>query len=308
MNQLRNSFQITNQPFHIVKNFFLTFARSTFIFWMMLGLLSSPGYAETIKVGGSGSAIGPMRLIAKEFMKSNPNTNVIVLPSLGSSGGVRAVLAGAIEIALTARPPKKRELEKGAVGIEYGRSPFVIATGMNNNAASITTSQLVDIYSGKITTWPDGSRIRLIVRPVNEPDTEILNSFSPEMRQAVKKVYKRKGMKIGKTTQDASQLVENIPGALGTSVLSTILSEKRRMKPLSLNGVKPTPKAISDGTYLYFKRYFMVTAPKEVSSLARRFISFVRSAAGSEILTQTGHWVGGGKSWVAQGNKARENY
>ena len=76
------------------------------------------------------------------------------------------------------------------------------------------------------------------------------------------------------------------------------------MKPLSLNGVKPTPKAIAEGTYPYFKRYYIVTGPKKPSAMARRFIAFVRSAAGSEILEQTGHWVVGGNNWVARANKA----
>ncbi len=282
-----------------------TFAGLILILSMIGGVLPLTAYAETIKIGGTGSALGTMRILAQAYMKSNPEAKVIVLPSLGSSGGVRAMLSGVIDIALTTRPPKKKERAKGAAGIEYGRSPFVIATGIKNNASGMTTDQLADIFGGKTATWPDGSRIRFILRPKRDSDSKILRSISPRMRQALKKARSRPGMTIARNQQENAKFVETIPGALGTSVLALILSEKRRMKPLSFNGVKPSPRAIAEGTYPYFKRYHMVTSPQKPSALARRFIAFVRSAEGSEILTRNGHWVVGGNNWVARGNEGR---
>ncbi len=82
--------------------------------------------------------------------------------------------------------------------------------------------------------------------------------------------------------------------------LILILSEKRRMKPLSLNGVMPSPQAIAEGAYPYFKRYHMVTGPKKPSALVQQFIAFVRPAEGSKILTRTGHWVVRSNDRVAQ--------
>ena len=64
--------------------------------------LASAGQAETLKIGGTGGDLGTMRLLGKAFAERNPGVTVTVLPSLGSGGGIKAVLAGAIDIGLSA--------------------------------------------------------------------------------------------------------------------------------------------------------------------------------------------------------------
>ncbi len=301
MNGPSKTFRTAFHRFSVPKQITSTFAVLILTLSLFGGAPPSSASAETIKLGGTGSAIGTMKILARAFMKSNPEAKVIVLPSLGSSGGVRAMLGGAIDIALTTRPPRKKERAKGATGFEYGRSPFVLVVGEKDKAANLTTEQLVKIYEGKTTNWPDGSRIRLILRQERDSSTKMLMKISPEMRRAVKKSLRRKGMKTAMNQQESAKLVETLPGALGTSVLTLILTEKRRMKPLPFNGAKPTVNAIADGTYPYFKRYHMVTGPRKPSPLARRFIAFVRSPEGSGILARTGHWVAGSNNWIARG-------
>ena len=95
---------------------------------------------------------------------------------------------------------------------------------------------------------------------------------------------------IATTDQDSADALEKTPGAVGISTLALILSERRPLKALVLNGVTPSPKAIADGAYPYYKTMFMVVGSK-TSQLARDFIDFVRSPEGRNILTQNGHWV-----------------
>lgn len=255
------------------------------------GALFPAAYADTLRMGGSGTNLGAARLLAEAFLKSRPNDKAIILPSLGSSGGVKAVLAGAIDIALISRPLENAERGKGAVAIEYGRTPFVFATGKKSRSSALTVRRLAEIYSGKVTEWPDGSRIRLVLRPMGDSDTALQKSISPEMREAVEKALSRAGMNVAVTDLDSATAIERLPGALGTSTLGLILSGDRDLKPLSLDGVMPSVQAIADGIYPYYKRLFMITGPKKPPTLARQFIAFVRSAIGSEILTRTGHWV-----------------
>lgn len=301
MNKANKIFRTAFHQTRFPKEITSAFAVLILTLSLLGGAPPSSAAAETIKLGGTGSALGTMKVLGQAFMKSNPGATVIVLPSLGSSGGVRAMLGGAIDIALTARPLKKKERAKGATGFEYGRSPFVLVVGKENKTANLTTEQLVKIYEGKTTEWPGGSRIRLILRPKRDSDSKILRNISPQMRQAIKKARARKGLKIARSQQESAKLVETLPGAMGTTVLALILTEKRRMKPLSFNGAKPTVQAVANGTYPYFKRYHMVTGPREPSALARRFISFVRSPEGGGILARTGHWVAGSANWVARG-------
>lgn len=254
--------------------------------------LAPPAYGETIKIGGSGTPRGVMILMANSYMKAHPADKIMVLPSLGSSGGVRAALAGAIQLGYTARPLKKSEVSKGAAGIEFSRTPLIMATSNLSAPDNLALSQLAQIYSGAMTKWPDGSPIRLVMRRQYESSIVALRGISPEIRRAVEKSYSRKGLKYVKNDQENADTIERLPGALGVTTLGQLLSEGRKLKPLGLAGAVPGAKALADGTYPYLKRQFLVISSKaKVHPAARRLIDFVFSEGGRKILTQTRHMI-----------------
>jgi len=247
-------------------------------------------HAEDIRIGGTGAALGTLQLLAEAYAKSHPNTKITVLPSIGSGGGIKAVLSGAIQIGLSSRPLTEAEVKAGAVGVEYGRTPLVFATSTTTKTGGLTTQNLVDIYAGKTEQWPDGTKIRVVLRPIGDSDSKLIKNISPAMREATRAAEQRKGMSFTVTDQDAANNIEKISGALGPSTLALILSEKRRVKVLTLNDIAPDAKSIADGSYPLYKQLLLITGPKTPFP-AHEFVTFVRSAAGREILSQTGHWV-----------------
>lgn len=244
--------------------------------------------AEVIRLGGTGAALGTMQRLGEAYAKGRPDTSIAVLPSMGSSGGIKAVLSGAPQVGLSARPLTEAEIKAGAVEVEYGRTPLVFATGATTRTLGLSTQDLIDIYSGKTEQWPDGAKVRLVLRPLGDSDTELIKEMSPAMRAATGIAEQRKGMSFSITDQDAATSIEKIPGALGPSTLAQIVSEKRQMIALKLNGVAPDAKAIASGSYPLYKQLLLVTGPKSPPA-AQEFVAFVRSAAGREILLQTGH-------------------
>ena len=274
---------------HDITRSLISFSLLFSVIWMTLA--TSPAQAgDVLKLGGSGSCLGTMQLLAVAFQKSHPDVQITVVPSLGSSGGIKAVSAGALDIGLSARPLKEDERRLGVTAIEYGRTPFVIATASSNYASGITTAQLENIYAGKLTTWPDGKPLRLVLRPASESDNDILKGMSPNMRVAVSYALGRKGIAQAFTDQDNADAIEKIPGTVGTTTLAQILAERRALKALSLNGATASPETIAGGNYPYYKTLFMVTS-SEAKPLAREFVTFVRSQEGRAILIQNGHWA-----------------
>jgi phosphate transport system substrate-binding protein len=110
------------------------------------------------------------------------------------------------------------------------------------------------------------------------------------MKEAVQAAQKRPGMLVASTDHDAADSLEKLAGALGSSTLAIIVSEKRPLKALKVNGVEPTVETIADRSYPYWKAMLFVTGPR-TGAAAHEFIAFVRSPAGREMLGRTGHWV-----------------
>lgn len=243
---------------------------------------------ETLKIGGAGSTLGTMRLLANAFEKRNPRITVEVFPSLGSYGGIKAVVKGALDIGLSGRPLTDKERREDIVIIEYARSPFVLVVNKDTTASNVSTQDIIEIYSGKRTEWPDGTRVRPVLRPETESDWLVLMELSPEMAQAMKTGLAKEGMLIAVTNQETMDMIAKVPGALGVSTVAQILSEKRSVKMLSLNGVAPNARNVSNGTYPLFKSSFMVISKKSTPRV-RQFLEFVGSPAGRGILEKTGN-------------------
>jgi len=246
--------------------------------------------AVPIKVGGTGAALRSMQTLAEAFQESHPGATLVVVAGLGSRGGKRALVAGAIDMAISADPLKAEEREQGMVAQEYARTPLVFVTAQTNPASAITLQELIDVFHGKITTWSDGRRLRLILRPPGDSDTTTLKSISPAMRDAVIAAHAQPGLKVAVTDQDAADDIAAIPGALGTSTLALIASERRPLKALALNGVVPSVDAVANGSYPYFKSLYVITRPNPAPPV-QQFIAFLRSATGRDILVHLGQWV-----------------
>lgn len=266
--------------------------RSTLLAAVLLSGLLGPlvSVADPMKLGGTGSALGVMQHLIEAFQRTDPSASFVVVPNLGTAGGMKALAAGAIHLALTNRPPRGEEVAQGLVARAYGKTPFVLVTS-KPGVSGLTVQQLAEIYAGKQRTWPDGSPIRLILRPANDGDTSILASFSTAMKQALDLAMAQEEMIIALTDQDSVNNVERLPGALGTASLALLLSERRSLTPLALDGVRPSVETLAEGSYPYMKTMYLVTKGSPDGPVAR-FIDFVASPAGRTILRANGHWVG----------------
>lgn len=243
--------------------------------------------AETIRISGTGSAITTIRLLGDAYRQIRPGVRFAILPSMGSSGAVKAVLAGRLDIGLSGRSLTEEERAQGAVEKRYARSPFVFAVNMSVKTSGLTLAEIADIYAGKRDRWENRSRIRLVLRPRSDSDTPVLKSMSPAMSGAVEIALRREGMIVGMTDQESADLIQKIPGAFGATTLSLLVSEKRPVRVLTLDGIVPSLRAIGDGSYPYAKTLYMVTKKNPPLEI-RRFIEFVRSPAGAAILTKNG--------------------
>ncbi len=245
---------------------------------------------DAVRVGGTGSTLRALQTLARLFERGVAPDTVTVVPGLGSRGAKRAILSGALDIAISADPLAPGEGGQGLAAREWARSPFVFAVGRTNPIRDTTLQQLVDIYAGRTTTWPDGSRLRLVLRPRGDSDTTALKAMSPAMERAVNAAHARPGLKVAPSDQDGADALETIPGAIGTSTLALIVSERRALVPLKIDGVDPSPRAIADGRYPYVKVFHLVTR-RTPAPHVERFAAFLDSPESRATLGRLGYLV-----------------
>lgn len=251
----------------------------------------SAGYAEKqLKIGGVGSSLGTMKLLAAAFEKKHPGVKCTILSSLGTSGSIKAVAKGAIDIGIGGRPMNMEEQKLGLHIINYAATPLVFVTREDNRKTDLSREELIRILTGEMQSWPDGQRIRMILRPATDSESIVLKTVSPEIGKALYSAMAHKVMQVTLTSQECADSAERVPGSLAYSTLTLLKTEKRKLKILSFNGISPDLKTIADGAYPFTERLYLITKGNP-SGIIKQFVDFVLSADGGNILKQTGNLV-----------------
>lgn len=244
--------------------------------------------AGELTIGGTGAALGTMRHLGDGFRKLHPDVRLRIVPGLGSSGGIKALLAGQLSLSVSGRALNETEAAKGIVATRFARTPFVFATGMQTVANDVSLDDLAAIYSGTRTAWPDGAQVRPVLRPPTDIDTQLVAQMSSKLADALQAAHRRDGRNIAATDTDIADQLERIPGTVGTSTLAVILSEDRRLKALSVAGTQPTLANIASGKYPHEKSQFLVIGT-DPDPLVQEFVRYIDSPAGAAVLRSSGN-------------------
>jgi phosphate transport system substrate-binding protein len=244
---------------------------------------------EILIVTGTGSGIGTMELMAKDFRKKHPNVTVQVLPSIGSTGGIRAVHEDKIDIGLIYRTLKPEERRPGIIQEPYGRTAFIFGVQDSNPASGFALAEIEEIYAGKRKAWLDGTPIRLVLRPLSDGFSAYLASINPGLKSASEKAHSIPGVFVGNTDQEAAAQIEKMPGSFGTTSSSLVSAEKRKIRGLSVDGVPPTLTNLSTGKYPYAMTLSLVYKRDKYKGAIKDFIEFVFSKEGQKVLSDNGH-------------------
>jgi phosphate transport system substrate-binding protein len=242
--------------------------------------------AEPLRVGGTGAATGMIPVLAAA-VPAGENLEIEVVPSLGSSGGLQAVHDGVIDIAASGRPLKPEEKARGLVEAMVVRTPFVLVTS-NRQPGGFKSTEIAGLYRSPNATWPDGSRIRIILRPKSDSDTPLLGAMFPDMAAAIEAARQRPEIPIAATDQDNIALAERVQGSLAGSSFTQIQTEQPTLQLVAINGVKPSLETFERGSYPFTKNIYFVLSAKRKPA-AERFVAFLNSPEGLRALRAAGN-------------------
>lgn len=242
-----------------------------------------------LTAAGSGVNLAITRLLAEAFTKLHPNVTIDVPGSIGTRGAIKAVSEGAIPLGLISRPLKDEEKALGLVALPYARTAIVIGVHPSVKDDAITTEQLNEIIKGTRTKWQDGNQIIVQVREKSDSGFLVLENTLPGFKEVYAESHEAKRWTVYFNDQAANQAIATVPSAIGVTDLGMIATEQLPIKVLQLNGVRPDPDKVLDGSYPLSRQLWFIYRTEGLPTEAQAFLAFVASPAGREILQAKGY-------------------
>lgn len=265
--------------------------RSFLLTPVALALAAKPARAVSgagpLKVSGSSMALAAMRRVGAAFTAAG-GPPVEVLQSLGTSGGLKALGAGVIDLSVASRPSTSAEVATGIITAHFASTALAFMTRQAEPARSITREQLEQIFTGDLANWPEGTPVRFVRRQPSDSDWEIFESLSPGLARAVAVARTRPGVPTFINDQDHAAALERLPGAFGSLSLGQVAAEERRLRAVAIDGVLPTAAALESGAWPLVKHLFVAHgASPRPEALA--LVAFLCGPEAATLLTALDH-------------------
>ena len=244
--------------------------------------------ADILKIPGTGACEVLLRNVAKAFNARYPQNRVEVPPSIGTVGAMRLITSGQAVLVRVARPLTKEEKGQGLTYLPFARDMVIFGVGAKVPVREITTTQLVEVYSGKIKNWEKlggpHAPIRLLLRQPGDSSLRIIQKHLEAFRTIV---FDRSG-KIPYTDPDMLALLQKYNYAIGWLTFSALKGAKTPIYPLALDGIAPTPENARSKKYKLLEEYALVFKEDRLDDLAKKFIDFLFSQEGKTVIESFG--------------------
>lgn len=239
--------------------------------------LSGLAAAETILVEGTGANQALLRALAKAYVSGHPGNDIQVPDSVGSGGGIQKAIDDETNLARVARTLKQREIDAGLTYKVFCKSPIVFFVNDDVKVKNLTSSQIRDIYSGKITNWKDvggnDAKIRVMMREDGDSSLEVLLASMSGLKDITITAYSKVNFSDG----DNAKAVKDTAGSIGFGTLANAKADGLRY--LTINGIEPT-----DAKYELVSDFALVYKEARLKGLAKDFYDFIFSKAGEKII------------------------
>jgi phosphate transport system substrate-binding protein len=249
--------------------------------------LSVPAVAADVLQGGSTGAVNNLiSRLAAAINTPEAASRIELVPGLGSSGAIAAVADGAIDFAITGRPLKAEERARGLVEFTLASTPFVLVSS-HPAPGALNLGDVAPLFAADRPAWPDGTPVRIVLRPKGDSDSALLASLFPGMADALARLRARPELPVAQTDQDNLTLAEQIPGSLAVGTFTQLVTEVRSLRMVAIDGVAPSLAGMDDGSYPFVKEFQFVYAKSREPALVP-LLAFLSSPRGRQLLGEAG--------------------
>ncbi len=239
----------------------------------------SPGLSCTtgsITVAGS-TALQPLAQAVAQKYQAKCSGATITVHGGGSKTGLGEAESGTVQIGDSDvfAAANQSDLVDHQVAVVV----FVLATNPDvTGVTSLTSAQILSIYTGKTTNWSQVGGPNLPIVVVSRPVT---SGTRATFKQYVLKGTAESPSQSKNLTADSTQLVtqtvEQTAGAVGYITLGAAMQEGSKLNILSIDGNAPTPSNVENNTYIFWNIEHMYTKGP-ATGLAAAFINYMTTA------------------------------
>jgi phosphate transport system substrate-binding protein len=232
----------------------------------------------TVKIDGSTSMVTINQNLKNGFEKQFPGTKVDAVAN-GTDKGIQDLLAGKVDIAAASRPLTIQEQSQGlkAVTVTQDAIALIVGTG-NPFSKGLTSSQVADIFLGKINNWSAVGGSAATIRVINRPAISGTHQAFKEMVL--------KGANFG-TTPNIRTLPRDattpLIQALGTDGIGYAtfaqVANQTKARVLSVDGLTP------DASNYPYQRSLYYVYKDPASAGVQALLGYATSPQGQQALT-----------------------
>ena len=197
-----------------------------------------------LKIAGGTAHIPVMKEAAKMIMQKNSGVRITIAGG-GSGVGIKQVGEGLIDIGNAGRKATEKEISQyGLHMVKWAIDGVGVVVNPKNSVTSLTTKQLGEIFSGKITNW----------KTLGGVDKNI-NLYDRDATSGTRSVFWKKALKKGDVSTKANVVVSN--GAMKTAIAGdpygigyvSVGHIDGTVAPVALDGVVPDLANVKNGDY-----------------------------------------------------------
>ncbi len=241
------------------------------------------GMEGTLDIAGGTAHIPVMKEAAQKIMTFNPRIKITIAAG-GSGVGVQKVGEGMVGIGNTGRALSQAEIEKfGLKSFPFAIDGVAVAVNPENPISELTSSQVQDIFSGKIKNWKD----------LGGKDA-IINLYTRDEASGTREVFWDILLKKGQVDKSANVVASNgamklalskDPNGIGYVGIGHV---DKTIKAVKLEGTIPSQQNAAEGSYKVTRKLYMNTKG-EPEGLTKAFVEYVKGPDGAVFIEKSGY-------------------
>jgi phosphate transport system substrate-binding protein len=230
-----------------------------------------------IRINGSTSMV-QINEALKHALEKKFTGVTILTNGQGSDIGIEDITNGAIDIAAVSRPLTTAEKARGLVSTPIVRDAIAIVIGFQNPfAGGLSTSQVKDIFQGKISSWSRVGGSPATIRVINRP--AISGTYQSFRQEVLQGGEFGTGGNFVQMDRDATTPILQALGLNGISYATyTQVAKQKTVRTVAIEGVLP-----SDPTYP-FQRTLYYVYQEPANEAVKAFLGFAISGEGQEAI------------------------